>query len=75
VDEVRVELFAEPQGDGPAVVIAMDQGTPIAGSVNAHIYVGAAPAGRPAVDYTIRVIPALGGVGIPAELPLIMWQK
>jgi starch phosphorylase len=75
VDEVRVELFSEPQGDGPAVVIPMDQGIPIAGSVNAHIYAGRAPAGRPAADYTIRVIPSLAGVSVPAELPLILWQK
>ncbi len=74
-DEVRVELFAEPQGDGPAPVAAMRRGAAIAGSANGHVYLGAAAATRPATDYTVRIIPAFPGVRVPAELGLILWQK
>ena len=74
-DEVRVELYAEPQGAGPPFVGAMERGAAIAGSSNGHLYLGTAAATRPARDYTIRVTPAYDGVHIPAELGLISWQK
>jgi glycogen phosphorylase len=74
-DEVRVDLYAEPQGDGPPVVITMQRSTAIPGSINGHIYTAAAVADRPAEDYTIRITPACMGASIPAELELILWQK
>ena len=74
-DEVRVEMFADGAGDMPAPVTTMQRGMAIAGSANGHIYTGAAAATRPATDYTVRIIPALAGVRVPAELELIMWQK
>ncbi|HEV8680911.1 MAG TPA: DUF3417 domain-containing protein, partial [Stellaceae bacterium] len=74
-DDVRVEFYAEPRGTEPATVIAMQRGDPISGSVNGHIYSAAAPATRPIEDFTIRVTPARDGVEVPAELPLIIWQK
>ncbi len=75
VDEVRAELYAEPLGDGPAVVVAMNRGAPVPGGANAYLYAAAIPAGRPREDYTIRVAPAFAGVNVPAELPLILWQR
>jgi len=74
-DEVRIELYAEPQGSGPVDVIVMARGAPISGSGNGHIYNGSAAATRPAEDYTIRVVPTRAGVEVPAELALIHWQK
>ena len=74
-DEVCVELYAEPGGDDPPIGIAMQRGDRVAGSVNGFIYAAAAPATRPAADYTIRVTPARAGVAVPAELALIAWQK
>ena len=60
---------------GLAAVIAMERGAPIAGSVNGYIYSATAPTIRPIQDYTIRIAPARAGVEVPAELPLILWQK
>ena len=74
-DEVRAELYAEPQCDGAACAIAMARGAPISGSINGHVYTAAATASRPIEDYTVRVVPAHAGVGVPAELGLILWQK
>jgi glycogen phosphorylase len=74
-EDVRVDLYAEPQGNGTASLIAMERGDPITGSLNGHIYSATASATRPIEDYTIRIVPACTGVEIPAELPLILWQK
>ena len=74
-EDVRVELFAEAQGDEPAPVTALRRGAAIAGSASGYIYLGAVAATRPASDYTVRIIPARAGVRVPAELELISWQK
>jgi starch phosphorylase len=74
-EDVRVELFAEAEGDEPLPVTVLGRGAAIAGSVNGHIYEGAVDATRPASDYTVRIIPARAGVRVPAELELISWQK
>jgi starch phosphorylase len=74
-DEARIDLYAEPQANGPAVVIAMARGAPISGSNNGHIYSATAVTARPLEDYTIRITPARAGVEVPAELALISWQK
>lgn len=75
VEEVRVELYAEPRGDGDARTVRMERGAPVAGGINGHIYTAAAATSCPAEDYTVRVIPALVGICVPAELELILWQK
>jgi glycogen phosphorylase len=72
---VSAALYAAPRGGGPPVILALQRGAAIAGAVNGYIYTGAADAGRPAEDYTVRIIPAAEGVAIPTELPLILWQK
>ena len=47
----------------------------IIGATNGHIYTGTAPATRSAEEYTVRIVPYFPGVRVPAELPLILWQK
>jgi starch phosphorylase len=74
-DEVRVELYAEPPCGDAACVIAMVRGAPVSGSINGHVYTAAAPTSRPIEDYTVRIVPAHAGVGVPAELELILWHK
>ena len=74
-DHVAVQLYAEAKGDDRPTIIGMIRLAPNAGSANACIYTVEVTAGRPAADYTIRIIPAHRGVSIPAELPLIRWQK
>jgi glycogen phosphorylase len=75
VNDLRVELFAEAEGNEAAPVAAMHRGAAIAGSANGHIYHRAVAATRPATDYTVRIVPACVGVRVPAELELILWQK
>jgi hypothetical protein len=40
-----------------------------------HLYAGPAPSARSTGDYTVQVIPGSEGARLPAELPLIIWQK
>jgi glycogen phosphorylase len=74
-EDVRVEIYAEPrEGDAPEVV-ELTRGEAIAGAVNGHIYSGRTAGGRPAMDFTARIVPCSPDVRVPAELPLILWQK
>ena len=69
-----MELYAEPRGELPEAIV-MERGSAILGSVNAHIYAGAISTERAAEDFTVRIVPANEGARVPAELPLIFWQK
>jgi starch phosphorylase len=72
---VRVQLFADVSGDKPAEAMVLHKEQPIPGALNGFIYAGEVPAQRPADDYTVRVVPYREGVQIPAELPLVAWQR
>ncbi len=73
---VRVELYAEPQGrDRRPVPMTMDRGDLLAGAKGGYQYHATVPAGRPASDYTPRVVPAHGAAHIPLEANFILWQK
>jgi starch phosphorylase len=72
---VRVQLFADVSGDKPAEAMVLYKEQPIPGALNGYIYAGEVPAQRPADDYTVRVVPYREGVQIPAELPLVAWQR
>ena len=74
-DEVVVQLYAEPRDGAAPFLGEFRRGEAITGAANGHIYTGSAPATRPAEDYTVRIIPDYPGARIPAELPLILWQK
>jgi starch phosphorylase len=74
-DSVSVELYAEPDRSGSPVRIPMVRGAKVAGSVDGFVYTGRAPAGRPASDYTLRVMPSKSGVLVPLEVNSIVWQK
>ncbi|MHB8477419.1 MAG: hypothetical protein ACYDBZ_14150 [Steroidobacteraceae bacterium] len=47
----------------------------LADSVSSHVFAAAAPAGRPAADYTARVLPFFDGVSVPLECNRILWQR
>jgi glycogen phosphorylase len=68
--DVAVQLYAEPCDGGAPFVGELFCTAPDASLV----YTGAAPADRPAQDYTVRIVPCHPGAAIPAELSLIMWQ-
>lgn len=74
-DFVRVELFADETDGLPAEVIALYQEQAIPGSAHGYVYAGEVAGTRGANEYTLRVVPYHDAVRIPAELPLIAWQR
>ncbi|GAA0554638.1 starch phosphorylase [Rhizomicrobium palustre] len=72
---VRVEMFADQTAEHAPEVIMLHQEHPIVGSTNGYIFAGAISSPRPLEDFTVRVVPYHPGAHLPAELPLISWQK
>jgi starch phosphorylase len=73
-DTLQVELFANAiDGKGP-LAQKMTRGAKIEGADNAFHFNASVTSGRPATDYTPRVIPNLPGVSVPLETNLILWQ-
>ncbi len=68
--EVAVQLYAEPTERAGGFLGELGRTSP-----HSNIYAGSAPADRPAEEYTVRIIPHHVGAAVPAELPLILWQK
>jgi starch phosphorylase len=73
--DVRVELYAAPRGGQAADISVLEKERAVPGVVNGFIYVGQASASRPANDFTVRVVPHHPEALVPAELPLIAWQR
>ena len=73
--QVHVELFADATGDMPAEAIALHKEQAIPGAMNGYVYGGAMPASRAVEDYTVRIVPYHPDAQLPAELPLIAWQR
>jgi glycogen phosphorylase len=71
---VRVELYADGINGGNPVRQEM---TCVRQPVGTHgaIYNTRVPTGRPATDYTARVIPHCSGVAVPLEATQILWQR
>ncbi len=74
-DAVAVELFAEADNGAGAEIAALHREQPIPGTLNGFVFAGEVPAARAAGDYTVRIVPAHAGTHVPAELPLILWQR
>jgi starch phosphorylase len=72
---VRVELFAEPDGDGRPSVIPMRRGEPLSGSTNGFSYIAEVPASRPVRDYTPRIVPWHPDAFLPSEESWILWHE
>jgi glycogen phosphorylase len=70
-DAVRVELFA---GGHPPVRQEMRPLQQLVGTGHAWSYGAQVSAGRPARDYTARIIPSHAGVAVPLESTYILWQ-
>jgi len=72
-ESVRVELYAEPQGEaGPERhVMRRDQALP--GAAGGWRYVADVPPGRPPGDYTPRLMPSHPEAIVPLEAPQISW--
>jgi starch phosphorylase len=74
-EDVTVQLYAEPKDGEYPIIVPLSRGEPLVGAVNGHLYAGSVPDARPTSDYTVRIVPSHPGVRVPAELPLILWQK
>ena len=72
---MRVELFADGKGKLLPEVILLHKEQAIPGSSNGYIYAGIVETSRPADDYTVRAVPHHPDAILPAELPLIAWQR
>jgi starch phosphorylase len=73
--EVQVQLWAEAVEDSPGAVVAMKPGERLSGAANGFVYRTVVPAGRPASDYTPRIIPKMPGVSVPLEASQILWFR
>jgi starch phosphorylase len=74
-DFVRVELFADERDGQPAEVTALYREQAIPGAAHGYVYAGEVTGTRRAEEYTLRIVPHHEAVRIPAELPLIAWQR
>jgi starch phosphorylase len=72
---VRVELYAEGSGGGEPVRQPMTRDRPAANGSSASVFRATVSAGRPADDYTVRLIPCLNGLSVPLEADQILWQS
>jgi starch phosphorylase len=71
---VRVELYADVNGK-PPFRQEMKRGQQLVGAANSYDYSATVSAGRPATDYTARVIPHYDCAAIPLEEANIRWQR
>ncbi|HEY0182595.1 MAG TPA: alpha-glucan family phosphorylase [Rhodopila sp.] len=75
IQAIRVEAYAQPLGDGAPEIIPLAHDGAIPGASSGYLYLGRIEGTRPAGDYTVRVVPSHPGVRVPAEVPLIRWQR
>ena len=74
-DSVRVELYAEGLDGNGAVRQEMTRSRALTGAGSGYLYVASVNAGRPASDYTARVIPFHEAAAVPLEAGQILWQR
>lgn len=72
---IKVELYAQAQGEQPLACIAMGASVPISGAIGGYIFTAKVPARRPLDHYTPRVRAWHAEAFLPAESPLIAWQR
>jgi starch phosphorylase len=72
---VHVELYADGvNGDSPFRQ-EMKRIRDLAGAVRGFVYRASVTSGRPASDYTARVVPYYPGAAVPLEAAPILWQR
>jgi starch phosphorylase len=74
-DAVRVELYADHDGDERACARPMTCVEPVQGEANAFVYTATVETSRPASHFTPRVVPCHSEACVPIELPLVAWQR
>jgi starch phosphorylase len=73
-DLVQVQLFADPTDTDEPVKQEMARRATIPGCVNGYHYYGKIVAGRPAADFSQRIIANHPDAVIPGEMNLISWR-
>lgn len=75
VNDIAVELFAEPRPDDPAPNrLMMECAGPLPGTTHGFLFRAVIDGDRPVTDWTPRVVPSSWLAHSPAELPLITWH-
>jgi starch phosphorylase len=72
---IRVELYADDSGQNSTFVADMTRVDAVAEQDGDHVYIASVPSGRPAGDYTARIVPCFPGVSVPLEATHILWQR
>ncbi|MGO8720207.1 MAG: alpha-glucan family phosphorylase [Acidobacteriaceae bacterium] len=75
LEQLRVELYANPARGGKPAVVTMAVSKANADSRDARIYSAEVPASHPASDYTPRIRPFHPDAAVPLEAPEILWQR
>ena len=75
LDDLRVELYAEPLREGESAVHAMTATGKGADAKGIVTYSAQVAASRAASDYTPRVVPYHPSVSVPLEASQILWQR
>jgi len=74
-EAVRVELYANPEGQEAPFVQQMAGAEPVPTAANAHVYRASVETTRPGWHFTPRVVPFHSEARIPIEMPLIAWPR
>ena len=74
VDAVRVELYADPLGESPAVCEPMKERAE-RGASGTRVFECAIATLRRVSDFTPRVVPFHSEAVLPLELPHLVWQR
>ena len=72
---VKIELYSEARIDQKAECYEMSCVHPLTEVPGYYLYHAECLLGRPASDYTARMIPCFEGVRIPLENARILWQR
>ena len=73
-DFVQVQLYADPADECEPVKQVMERRAAIPGSTNGYHYYGRVTSGRPAADFSQRIIGYHHEANVPAEVNLIFWR-
>ncbi|WP_226841787.1 alpha-glucan family phosphorylase [Acidithiobacillus ferrooxidans] len=72
---IAVQLYANGNTDREAVMYPMIRGDALSGGINSYHYACDVPAGRPAEDFTPRIVPQHEACLVPLESQKILWYR
>ncbi|PKY10123.1 alpha-glucan phosphorylase [Acidithiobacillus marinus] len=74
-DAIRVELFANSQGQRTVEVLPMQRSEALSGAINSYNYTADIPSDRNPDEYTPRIIPYHENCLVPMESAEILWYR